>query len=112
MNRLVTEAVWTISNALKTGSKEQIESIVELGCIPALCRTLDIDKQPMKLVQVILEALGNLKLMNDTWGQQIRMLTVDTLERVQSDPNYTSLTDHLYFLAEPLDECDWIDVSL
>ena len=52
------EAAWAISNATSGGTPEQIEYLVERGCIPPLCALLTV--QDNKIVTVALEGLENI----------------------------------------------------
>lgn len=49
------EAAWALSNAVSGGSDEQVECLVRLGCVPALCELLNLGDS--KIVIVALEAL-------------------------------------------------------
>eukprot|EP00914_Ancora_sagittata_P025345 GHVO01050388.1.p1 GENE.GHVO01050388.1~~GHVO01050388.1.p1 ORF type:complete len:503 (+),score=66.38 GHVO01050388.1:91-1599(+) len=49
------EAAWAISNAASGGSHQQVDYLVECGCIKPLCDLLDLPD--MKIVSVTLEAL-------------------------------------------------------
>ena len=52
------EAAWALSNATSNGTEEQINYLVQLNVIPALCSLLDISES--KVVQVALEGLENI----------------------------------------------------
>ena len=58
------EAAWAISNATSGGTPEQIEYLVQRGCIPPLCDLLTV--QDNKIVTVALEGLENILKVGET----------------------------------------------
>jgi len=52
------EAAWAITNATSGGSPEQIQFLVEQGCIPPLCELLTV--MDPKIIQVALNGLENI----------------------------------------------------
>jgi len=52
------EAAWAISNATSGGTREQIMSLVEQGCIKPLCDLLY--SHDIRIIELVLDALGNM----------------------------------------------------
>ena len=52
------EAAWAISNATSGGTREQIMSLVEQGCIKPLCDLLY--SHDIRIIEVVLDALENM----------------------------------------------------
>ncbi|TDH72177.1 hypothetical protein CCR75_006113 [Bremia lactucae] len=81
------EAAWAISNATTRGSSEQIQYLVQQGCIPPLVKLLDV--KDSRLINVALDALNNI------------------LQVGEAD---TSLTDTNNRMARYIEEADGIDL--
>ena len=58
------EAAWTIANTTSGGTPEQIEYLVQRGCIPPLCDLLTV--QDNQIVTVALEGLENMLRVGET----------------------------------------------
>ena len=58
------EAAWVISNVTSSGTPEQIEYLVQHGCIPPLCDLLTV--QDNQIVTVALEGLENMLRVGET----------------------------------------------
>lgn len=57
------EAAWSITNATSSGTAEQIQYLVEVGCIPPMCELLTVvDSQ---IIQVALNGLENILKAGD-----------------------------------------------
>lgn len=52
------EGAWAICNAMSGGNAQQIEQLVEFGCVKPLCEILDVDDT--KMIIVALEAIENM----------------------------------------------------
>ena len=89
------EAAWAISNATSGGTPEQINFLVEQGCVPPLCDLLEV--RDAKIVTVALEGLENiLKIgdgMKDNNGENPHANTVelanglDKIDELQNHEN-------------------------
>lgn len=62
------EAAWAISNATSGGTPEQIQHLVQQGCIPPLCDLLEVSDA--KVITVALEGLENILKLGENLGKQ------------------------------------------
>jgi len=91
------EAAWAISNACAGGSKEQIQYLVECGCIKPLCELMTC--QDAKMASVALDGLECIlkigkQVQNETGAAENHIVTLveqcdgmDALEALQQDAN-------------------------
>jgi len=109
------EAAWAISNCTSGGSPEQINYLVQNGCIPPLCDLLS--STDTRIVMVAMEGLENiLRVVGDKKGKKYAELVeaadgLDKLEQLQVHQNaeiYEKAVKILetYFAAEEEDAPD------
>ena len=88
------EAAWAISNATSGGTREQIMSLVEQGCIKPLCDLLY--SHDIRIIELVLDALENmLKVGKDSTNDGTNPIAlyikeaegVDKIERLQQHEN-------------------------
>eukprot|EP01023_Acetabularia_acetabulum_P047707 TRINITY_DN5031_c0_g1_i2.p1 TRINITY_DN5031_c0_g1~~TRINITY_DN5031_c0_g1_i2.p1 ORF type:complete len:510 (-),score=56.28 TRINITY_DN5031_c0_g1_i2:240-1769(-) len=62
------ESMWCISNALSGGSREQVQYLVDAGCIKVICQQLATSDN--RQVSIALEAVENILRSGEIWTQQ------------------------------------------
>eukprot|EP01095_Lingulamoeba_sp_RSL-Kostka_P015463 TRINITY_DN7121_c0_g1_i1.p1 TRINITY_DN7121_c0_g1~~TRINITY_DN7121_c0_g1_i1.p1 ORF type:complete len:525 (+),score=233.87 TRINITY_DN7121_c0_g1_i1:95-1669(+) len=112
------EAAWAIANATSSGNKNQVQVLVEEGCIPPLCELLYAPDA--RVIAVALEGLENIiefgeedKIQNGT-NEYISLIEeadgVEKIESLQSHPNRsifgkaTSIIDKYFSKNEEEDQ--------
>ncbi|XP_064638150.1 importin subunit alpha-4-like [Lineus longissimus] len=86
------EAAWAISNLTISGSREQVELVVQKGVIPPFCNLLAV-RDP-QVIQVVLDGIGNiLKMTRDPDTYDVINLIdecggIDKIEVLQRHDNY------------------------
>jgi hypothetical protein len=65
------EAAWAISNATSGGSPQQIDALVQAGCIKPLCDLLSVNDS--KLIGICLEALDHILAVGKTAEEQMAL---------------------------------------
>lgn len=88
------EACWAVSNATTGGTPEQIDLLVELGCIPPLCEFL---KAPdLRLIMVALEGIENILDAGNELAQETGTYNkyVDMVEECKGLESIVGLQSH------------------
>ncbi|CAJ1415734.1 unnamed protein product [Effrenium voratum] len=115
------EAAWAISNATSGGSPQQVDYLVEIGCIKPLVDLLVITDA--KIIGVALEALDNILKVGKDKQQElglaenpfaVKVETADGLSKIeglQEDPNEEVYQKALKILEKyfPMDDADFED---
>lgn len=89
-----SEAMWIIFTIAKNGTDLQLQSLVDLGAIPALCYNLNVPD--IKFILLVLDSIENCLLVGDRLGLDYKVLVEECGGRDQIETLLSAENDSVY----------------